>query len=403
MKSINLNAAITLILTLTVTIPIQAESNVNNIPIGLYSDSTIPLDSSLLSTKPWLNKQSGPARAAAKSRESMKQLTYLKKQLNELTEQLNKSLLLVKQLQEQQKNDVIQQSVLKVQLTQLQQDNTVIETQLKQKLAQMEKGKLLWQQKHEEQQNVNIKLKEQLTHVLKEKNDLISQIKTDQAHQVALITHDERTAYAAGQNYSHMLMKTLAMQKNLGVTLSHDALLMGVVDGLQHRNKLSAKELASLTDTLDANLNEHLQKQQKLRQANNIAQGKAGLAFYAKFEKENGVHHVSGGKSLYQIKKTGSGEKVKESDSVDILLTGRLPDGNVFDSSGREGHIQRVNANSILPGLTNGLTQVAKGGILTVVLPPEEGFGADGIPPFIPGNATLIFDIEVKDVHSKKT
>jgi FKBP-type peptidyl-prolyl cis-trans isomerase len=39
------------------------------------------------------------------------------------------------------------------------------------------------------------------------------------------------------------------------------------------------------------------------------------------------------------------------------------------------------------------------GGQRTVEIPPNLGYGADGYPPNIPGNATLVFDITLNSVR----
>ncbi|WP_439413299.1 FKBP-type peptidyl-prolyl cis-trans isomerase [Enterobacter ludwigii] len=45
------------------------------------------------------------------------------------------------------------------------------------------------------------------------------------------------------------------------------------------------------------------------------------------------------------------------------------------------------------------MQKVGAGGHFTVVVPPEKGYGDMGLPPAVPGGATLIFDITVKGVN----
>jgi FKBP-type peptidyl-prolyl cis-trans isomerase len=49
----------------------------------------------------------------------------------------------------------------------------------------------------------------------------------------------------------------------------------------------------------------------------------------------------------------------------------------------------------VIPGFSQGTTGMKVGGLRRVVVPPNLGYGAAGSPPDIPGNATLIFEIEL--------
>jgi FKBP-type peptidyl-prolyl cis-trans isomerase len=48
-----------------------------------------------------------------------------------------------------------------------------------------------------------------------------------------------------------------------------------------------------------------------------------------------------------------------------------------------------------IKGWEAGLIGMKKGGIRQLDIPPEEGYGAKGMPPKVPPNARLHFEIEV--------
>ena len=95
----------------------------------------------------------------------------------------------------------------------------------------------------------------------------------------------------------------------------------------------------------------------------------------------------------------GDGAEVKAGDKVRVHYTGRLTDGTVFDSSvPRQQPFEfTVGAGMVIRGWDEGLLGMKVGGKRTLTIPPEMGYGEAGIGP-IPGNATLVFDIELLDI-----
>ena len=95
----------------------------------------------------------------------------------------------------------------------------------------------------------------------------------------------------------------------------------------------------------------------------------------------------------------GEGPAVKAGDKVRVHYTGKLTDGTVFDSSvpRSEPFEFTVGAGMVISGWDEGLLGMKKGGKRTLTIPPEMGYGEAGIGP-IPGNATLIFDVELLEI-----
>lgn len=58
-----------------------------------------------------------------------------------------------------------------------------------------------------------------------------------------------------------------------------------------------------------------------------------------------------------------------------------------------------VGATDIIPGFNQGVQGMRVGGIRRVIVPPNLAYGAQGRPPEIPGNATLVFQIELLAVQ----
>jgi len=97
----------------------------------------------------------------------------------------------------------------------------------------------------------------------------------------------------------------------------------------------------------------------------------------------------------------GSGEMAQAGQMVAVHYTGRLTDGQKFDSSRDRGDPFQftLGAGQVIAGWDQGIAGMKVGGSRTLVIPPELGYGEHGAPPVIPPRATLIFDVELLGVR----
>ncbi|MBI2395640.1 MAG: FKBP-type peptidyl-prolyl cis-trans isomerase [Deltaproteobacteria bacterium] len=58
----------------------------------------------------------------------------------------------------------------------------------------------------------------------------------------------------------------------------------------------------------------------------------------------------------------------------------------------------RLGAGQVIRGWDLGVEGMKVGGKRKLLVPPQLGYGGAGAPPSIPGNATLVFEIELLDV-----
>ena len=95
--------------------------------------------------------------------------------------------------------------------------------------------------------------------------------------------------------------------------------------------------------------------------------------------------------------KQGTGATVAANQCITVQYTGWLDNGTKFDSSrDRVGGFQFVvGAGNVIPGWDKGIPGMKVGGRRRLTIPAALGYGAAGSPPTIPGNATLVFDVEV--------
>lgn len=92
----------------------------------------------------------------------------------------------------------------------------------------------------------------------------------------------------------------------------------------------------------------------------------------------------------------GTGEGAKAGDTVLVHYRGKLTDGKQFDASYDRGEPMRVvvGRTGLIPGFTMGLLGLKKGEKRTITIPPALAYGENGAGNVIPGNATLVFEIE---------
>ncbi|MCI0671409.1 MAG: FKBP-type peptidyl-prolyl cis-trans isomerase [Myxococcaceae bacterium] len=93
----------------------------------------------------------------------------------------------------------------------------------------------------------------------------------------------------------------------------------------------------------------------------------------------------------------GTGPEVHSGTRVTVHYTGWLTDGWQFDSSlaeGRSPYSFLLGLGNVIDGWDVGVEGMRVGGKRKLVIPSEMAYGSDGYAS-IPGNAVLVFDVEV--------
>lgn len=101
----------------------------------------------------------------------------------------------------------------------------------------------------------------------------------------------------------------------------------------------------------------------------------------------------------YKVIETGEGDKPGPSDVVKVHYEGRLIDGTVFDSSIQRGVPAEFPVNRVIAGWTEALQLMTVGSQWELYIPADLAYGAQGAGGMIGPNATLIFKVELLDIH----
>jgi peptidyl-prolyl cis-trans isomerase A (cyclophilin A) len=97
----------------------------------------------------------------------------------------------------------------------------------------------------------------------------------------------------------------------------------------------------------------------------------------------------------YKILKQGSGASPSDGAQVTVHYTGWLLDGTKFDSSKDGGSPATFRIGEVIEGWNEALKSMKRGEVRLLVIPPELGYGERGYPGVIPGNAYLVFEVEL--------
>jgi FK506-binding nuclear protein len=108
---------------------------------------------------------------------------------------------------------------------------------------------------------------------------------------------------------------------------------------------------------------------------------------------------MQGGLQAQELK-IGGGAEARPGKKVQVYYEGRLKTNNkTFDASkSGPGFKFTLGKGEVIKGWDLGVSGMKVGGKRRLVIPPALAYGQRGSPPAIPQNATLVFDVELKNV-----
>lgn len=213
-----------------------------------------------------------------------------------------------------------------------------------------------------------------------------------QEQKVSLDSAVDRYSYALGMD----LGKAIA---NINVPLKMDVLMLAIQDEVDPNRPVLLSDSAS-----ESALQDLLLAMQKQKEADEKAIAQKALdeqvAFLAKNIQDSTVKVTPKGVQ-YRVLKEGSGIVPKASDKVQVHYIGALLDGSQFDNSVARGEPLEFPVSAVIEGWQDLLQVMKEGEKVKAWIPSELAYGAAGVPPMIPGNSLLIFEVELLKVYAE--
>ncbi|MDX2187466.1 MAG: FKBP-type peptidyl-prolyl cis-trans isomerase [Opitutaceae bacterium] len=162
---------------------------------------------------------------------------------------------------------------------------------------------------------------------------------------------------------------------------------------LAHAGKDSPYELQAIGPEVDRFMRDRKTAAMAKLAAKALQEGAKALA---EASARPGAQKTAGG-VVYEILKPGEGDYPKATDTVSVQYIGKLPDGSTFDSSYDSGQPIEFPLSGVIPGWTEGIQKINKGGKIRLTIPSELAYGPEPRQG-IPANSVLIFEVELLDI-----
>lgn len=143
--------------------------------------------------------------------------------------------------------------------------------------------------------------------------------------------------------------------------------------------------------------------QAEVRVKREAAQHAAWVTFHAQLEQDRAQAVRTASGLLYVVLAPGSGDAPKPGDTAVTHCTGWLEkDGTRFWSTRDGGQPFRIKVGTgkVIKAWEEAFLEMRPGEKRRLIVPPELGYGAQGnVRAGIPGNTTLVFDVELVDIE----
>lgn len=209
---------------------------------------------------------------------------------------------------------------------------------------------------------------------------------------ISLDSQVNRYSYALGMD----LGKAIA---NINVPLDMDVLFAAIHD------EVDSGRTPLMTDTAsEAALQDLLLQMQKKKESDEAAKAKKALEEQAQFLAKNiqdSMVKTTPKGVQYKVLKEAKGISPKSGDKVKVHYIGALLDGTEFDNSVKRGEPLEFPVSAVIEGWQDLLQVMQEGQKVKAWIPSALAYGEAGVPPMIPANSLLVFEVELLKVYAE--
>ena len=205
---------------------------------------------------------------------------------------------------------------------------------------------------------------------------------------------DTSKAFMQGLQMGMQIAQLYAgIEQQCGTPMNKSLFMKHLRDGLMSTTPVGQEDMMNLQSKIEPLITKAIELSPKA-----IANKKAGEEYMNKLKNDKEYTFTKSG-IAYKVIAAGEGKNFSDSDVVKVNYVGRHIDGTEFDKSGEEP--VPFNLKQVIPGFAEMIQLMKPGSKVTVVIPGELAYGAQGNRGIEP-NETLVFDIETLGVDDSK-
>ena len=204
----------------------------------------------------------------------------------------------------------------------------------------------------------------------------------------SLTTEMDKLSYSIGADLGKNFKKQ-------GIDISPAAMAQGMQDGMSGGQlKLTDAQMKEVLNKFQKDL---MMKRSAEFNKKSEENKQKGEAFLKQNKGKEGIVTLPSGLQ-YKVLTKGDGSKPSKDDMVTVEYTGKLLDGQVFDSTEKTGKPATFKVSQVIPGWTEALQLMPAGSVWEVYVPSDLAYGPRSVGGPIGPNETLIFQIHLISV-----